>query len=128
MYNEEKDVWEVVPPWDRKVSLNTKRDTKGPNKRYIVFMFFIPYTPHNTLKKWLQEVEDEFSQNRYGRVKMVETIGPKLNQELSSNKPRTKDHCGRPEYPPCKTRPGSCLKRNITYKVSCSLCDSIYSG
>ena len=91
-------------------------------------VLFIPFTSKSGLKRSLQEVEARFNKLGFGKVGIVETIGNKLNQQLSNTAPWTQDPCGRQDCQPCKHKPGSCLKRNCTYKVSCNLCPYVYWG
>ena len=59
---------------------------------------------------------------------MVETLSPKLNHKLSNTVPWKKEHCGRENCAPCKTKTGNCLKRNVTYKVKSSLRPFLFIG
>ena len=91
-------------------------------------VLFVPYTPNSGLKKELQMTEKQFNKNGFGKVKVVETLGPKLNNQLSNTAPWSKEHCGRTNCTPCKTKTGNCLKRNVTYKIKCGLCPFLYIG
>ena len=59
---------------------------------------------------------------------MVETVGAKLNDLLSNKIMWRKEHCGRMECIPCRTKPGSCRARNVTYSIECPKCDHVYFG
>ena len=50
-------------------------------------VLFVPFTPNSGLKKSLQEVENQFNRLGFGKVRVVETQGPKLNQSLSNTAP-----------------------------------------
>ena len=46
--------------------------------------------------------------------------------DLIGNKsPWTREHCGRPLCPPCKTTPGSCRATNLVYQISCLECSKV---
>lgn len=50
-------------------------------------VLFIRYTPNGVLKKLIQQVDTSVSEKKpFGRVKMVETLGNKLNESLSNKK------------------------------------------
>ena len=83
------------------------------------------------LKKLIQQIDTTVSgKNPFGRVKVIETLGQKLNETLSNKAPWKTEHCGRPQCPPCETKSGSCKQRNITYSVECLQegCKHIYWG
>ena len=92
-------------------------------------VMFIPHTPDSGLKKALQGIDDLVNNgSKFGHVKMVETQGVKLNQGLSNTAPWSSKHCGRQDCEPCKEKEGSCMQRNITYKVICQECGMLYWG
>ena len=39
---------------------------------------FVPFTPESGLKREIQAAEQEFNKNGHAKVKIVETLGPKL--------------------------------------------------
>ena len=92
-------------------------------------VLFVPHTPNGELKKLIQQADTQVSgRNPFGRVKVVETLGPKLNNQLSNTAPWRKDHCGRDKCLPCETKEGSCKVRNLTYSIECLECNHIYWG
>ena len=77
----------------------------------------------------MQKVDSEVGgDTTFGRVRVVEQLGPKLNNSLSNTAPWRKTPCGRQECLPCKSLPGSCKARNITYSVTCNRCRAVYWG
>ena len=91
-------------------------------------VLFIPFTLNCDLRKILQKTEDDLCKNSFRRVKFVETLGQKLNQQLANTAPWKNQPCGRSECPPCKTKPGSCRRRNCTHTVKCEDCNFLYRG
>ena len=59
-----------------------------------------------------------------GRVKVVERLGSSLLDSLENQVPWMEDPCDRPGCKPCQSKPGSCLKANITYQIICRHCKS----
>ena len=58
-------------------------------------VLFVSFSPNSGLKRSLQEVEARFNKLGFGKVRIVETIGNKLNKQLSNTAPWTQDPCGR---------------------------------
>ena len=102
-----------------------KRKRMSPPK-HNESVLFIPHTEDSVLKKKLQSLEDSLQGRRiYGRIKMVERVGPQIGSMLRNNTPWVKDSCGRQNCAPCKNQPGTCRANNCTYRISCTLCLSL---
>ena len=101
-------------------SRSGKKD-KIPNK--IESVLFIPFTPNSELKKQLTDVEKTINGHRKtGMVRMIERSGPTMAQILYNKQPWSKELCGRPNCLPCLTKPGSCRRSGVTYRVTCLTC------
>ena len=70
-------------------------------------LLFIPFTPMGEQKKSLQAAEKLTGTSPFGRVRIVETLGPKLNHQLANTAQWKTDHCGRENSHPCRTKEGS---------------------
>ena len=104
-----------------------KNQVKSPAAPESVL--FVPFTPGGELKKILQKVDSEVTGSRkFGKVKVVETLGQKVIESLGNKVPWRGTHCKRPGCTPCQVKPGSCKARNITYQVTCDLCGMVYWG
>ena len=57
-----------------------------------------------------------------GRVKVVEKLGNTLINTIGNQAPWRSEPCSRPGCKPCKSKPGSCLKHNVTYSITCNTC------
>ena len=103
---------------------------KGPPRQQeaLETVLFIPHTPHSELKNLLQEAEDSHNKYAFGWVKFIETVGPKLTEQLSNTAPWRTEKCERHSCPPCKTNPGDCRKRNLTYTIECNIFHFLYRG
>ena len=71
--------------------------------------------------------------SKVGKVRVVERLGSKLNDQLSNKAPWNDSECGNKDCEPCSTQPGHCRKSNITYTVvcvNCALADNkvVYAG
>ena len=51
-------------------------DPKNVSRKPPQTVLFIPYTPESLLTKSIQKGEDNMAKSAYGRVKVVETLGP----------------------------------------------------
>ena len=92
-------------------------------------ILFVPHTPNGELKRALQKIDSKVNGNcKYSTVKMVETLGPKLNNSLSNTAPWRNTHCGRQGCGPCQAKEGSCKVRNCTYSITCLTCSMTYWG
>ena len=114
--SKEDQIQVKMPPqktFKRKPPNEPTNNTEVPPETVL----FVPYTPRSELKKDIMKAEQNMARSSYGRVKIVETIRPKLNQMLSNTAPWRNKHCGREECVTCPTKPGQCLARNVTYKV-----------
>ena len=86
-------------------------------------VMFIPYTPYSALKKELTKVEDMVNGNRLtGKIRFVERAGPRIRDIICSKTPWKQEWCQREGCAPCKHKPGSCRKLNITYQITCTEC------
>ena len=69
-------------------------------------ILFVPYTPNSELKRAIQKSENEMAKSAFGRVKVVETLGPELNISLSNTALWRNENCGRGVFTMChKARP-----------------------
>ena len=71
--------------------------------------------------------------SKYGRLRIQERVGTSLINSLGNKSPWKSDHCGREGCQPCKSKEGSCGKRNVTYRLTCDICQeqgkrSVYIG
>ena len=80
---------------------------------------FVPHTPNSELKKNLTEMENGLG--FVGKVRYCETMGPTVEDILVKKDPWSL-HCKRDKCFPCRTKPGKCFKKNITYNVICLNC------
>ena len=80
------------------------RPTRGPKPVKAgapESVLFIPHTLDSLLKKEMMEVDSFVMRfQRTGSVKVVETLGQKLNEGLVNPAPWGKQHCGRKDCPP----------------------------
>ena len=82
-----------------------KKRRKPRSTGAIESILFIPHTPNSILKRRMQDVEDKMTgKEKFGRVRMIETLGQKLNQTLSNNTPWKTQPCGREECGPATTK------------------------
>ena len=70
---------------------------------------------------------------RFGRVRVVERGGEKLEAALTNRKPWKNHVCSNEDCKACLHQPGACRKINATYEISCNLCTemgrrSLYIG
>ena len=111
---------------------NKKKSTNIPPK--IESVMFCAFTPFSELRSRLQIEEDRINGQRATcRVKVIERSGPKIGDLLNNKTPWMKNHCGRAECAPCKTKPGYCKIPSITYRIECQKCEedgvrSVYIG
>ena len=100
-----------------------KRSTSPQIPQKVESVMFCPYTPFSELRKNPQKEEDRINgQRAVCRVLIVERAGPKMSDILNNKTPWNKEHCGRPDCEPCKTKTGKCKVPNITYKIQCETC------
>ena len=110
----------------REQTTNGKREPQNMSDVPPETVLFIPFTPNSELKRSVQQAENEMARSAYGRVKVVETLGPKMNNSLSNTAPWRKLLCSREECTLCQYKPGQCRARNATYKVECRKCQIVY--
>ena len=98
-------------------------------------MVFVPHTPGGELRRIIQEEDNKImGESKFGKVKVVERMGNSLIKSLGNKAPWRGEPCGRDACGPCKTTPGSCRKRNVTYMILCNICSkeegrhSVYWG
>ena len=95
--------------------------SKIPSKTESIM--FIPFTPNSDLKRKLQEAESFVNgKKKTCRVRMIERSGPTIASLLYNKQPWKQEPCGRVSCMPCETKPGSCRKSNVTYRVKCNDC------
>ena len=132
-----KPMKEKEDPFNNKKGKKRKTTTQEgpePKRAHLESVFFLPYTPESNLKKQLQRVEDNLMAGRkYGRVRMVERGGDSIENLLCNRKPWNSSPCSRENCPACLEKPGSCRKKNLTYKITCKTCEeagqvAIYIG
>ena len=82
---------------------------------------FVLHTRGGALRARLTQMEENLGLRQ--RIKYVETVGPTLGETLVRQDP-WQMHCGRKECMPCATKPGKCMKQNITYSIECTTCKS----
>ena len=71
----------------------------------------------------IQEVEDKFTQySTVGRIKVVERAGETLSHKICNKTPWKSLECECPGYVACRSKPGSCKNRNLTYVIQCTEC------
>ena len=86
-------------------------------------VLYVPFTPQSSLKKTVQQGEEEWRGHPLaGRIRVEERLGPSISQLLCNPTPWRKEHCGRAGCPPCETTTGKCKARNVIYKVECTQC------
>ena len=108
----------------------TTKGSKKPNvkkhnqpEKIPESVLFVPHTPGGALKKRLQAIEDAGLVSKVsGVVRVVERGGDTLYSQLGNPAPWTKEHCGREICPPCDSKPGSCKRLNVTYRITCTDC------
>ena len=112
-------------------NINNKKQRIQPSPESILFL---PFTPNSCLKKEVQHVEDLINGgSRVTKVRVIERNGLSLSHQLCNKTPWRKDKCQEPTCVPCGTQPGSCRKKNITYRLVCVSCavsgvSSVYIG
>ena len=108
---------------------SNRKETARSNRSKPETVIFVPHTPYGELKKKLMEVDDLVTGScKFSKVKVVETLGQKLNQSISNTAPWKSSHCQREGCGPCQAKEGSCRVKNCTYSVKCLHCGSIYWG
>ena len=96
---EERDAWVVVPPWEGRSHITSKRTKTEPANRYIESLYFIPYNSHSALNQWPTKLEIDLGYN--SRTKFLEEMGMSLREELCRAEPDPQ-HCGRTDCFPAK--------------------------
>ena len=86
-------------------------------------VIFVPHTPNGELRKSIQKIDEKVMRGfKSGRVKVVEKLGNTLINTIGNQAPWRNEVCSRPGCKPCKSKPGSCLKHNVTYSITCNTC------
>ena len=71
-------------------------------------ILFVPHTPNSELRKAPQKSDSKVNgRNKFTTVKMVETLGTKLNNSISNTAPWRSSHCGRAECGQCSAKEGT---------------------
>ena len=99
-------------------------------------VLFVPATANSSLAKMIRQCEENNSQGRKVRIKVVERSGRSVKNTLAPNYPWTPGACNYPDCFPCSTGTEhrvSCRKPGVAYKISCKLCSqagksAIYEG
>ena len=67
---------------------NSRKKSRKVMRGVPETVMFVPHTPNGDLKKALQKIDAKVNgQCKFSAVKMVETLGPNLNNSLSNNSP-----------------------------------------
>ena len=112
----------------RKSNLLPNPPAKKQDIRKIETVVFIPHTTNSTLRKQLQEADNEMTGVlRMGRTKFSEEAGVKLSSQLVVKKIwyRLNGGCGRRACYPCIRNKGkgiSCRAEGVCYEIVCNLC------
>ena len=99
-------------------------------------VLFVPATANSSLAKMIRQCEENNSQGRKVRIKVVERSGRSVKNTLEPNYPWTPGACNDPDCFLCSTGTEhrvSCRKPGVAYKISCKLCSqagksAIYEG
>ena len=95
----------------KKKKMNPKPGTK------VEGVYYVPDTKGSKLKKTLQSIEDNAVRNqRTGRLRILERLGPSIKEDLSNPTPWKNSHCGRSRCLPCKSKEGACKARGWSTK------------
>ena len=101
---------------------------KKQDNRRVESVIFIPHTANSSLRKKLQESDDEMTRVLgMGRAKFIEEAGMKLSSMLVVKDPwfQLNGGCGRRTCYPCISSKGkglSCRSESICYQIVCKLC------
>ena len=108
----------------RKKKENWYKKGKGKENEYESIIF-VPATPKAELrKKYEREVE-----NSKLKIKIIETSGKTLKQQLQRSDPFKKERCGDERCLVCTTEgKGPCRSRGATYEIICPECQATYIG
>ena len=108
--------WSKGPPLPHR---KKEREKEQP----VEGVLYVPFTPHSSLKKRMQEEVDKWRGNpNSGMLRVVERQGPTIRDLLANPTPWTKEACSKEFCAPCRTKPGSCRPKNVTYRIDCSTC------
>ena len=110
----------------KRSQMSNKEREKEISEKEIEATLFVPYTPGSELCKIIQETDDEFVLGtRYKRIKVVERVGPTLEQILCKPSPWKFQGCTRNECFPCQHGGGAggdCQREGVTYTIHCLEC------
>ena len=84
-------------------------------------VLFVPATPNGELAKIMRSKEQQNSQGRTWKVKVVENAGRMIKSALQKADPTPKTPCGNPECMGCPNGClGQCSKEGAVYRVHCT--------
>ena len=91
-------------------------------------VMFVPATPQSALAKLLQHHEQQNTQGRSSRIKIIEKAGISVKNLLAPNDPWGITKCQDPDCFPCKTNiePSkvNCRTPGIVYNIFCNICQN----
>ena len=117
--------WFKQKPKTGKNKPATTQNKRNPQKviQPIESVLFIAYTPNSKLKKILTSIETQINGNRRTtKIRIVERAGPTVQDIIGNRSPWKSEKCTRQNCTPCSTKPGSCRKQNLVYKITCLKC------
>ena len=82
---------------------------------------FIPHTLEGTLRSRLNRMEESLNFNT--RFKYIEELG-RSARELVIKKDPDPEACGRRDCFPCESKPGTCQRGGVVYRVTCGTCET----
>ena len=99
-------------------------------------VLFIPATTNSSLARMIRRCEENNSQERNVRIKVVESSGRSVKNTMAYNYPWAPEVCRDPNCFPCSTgsvQRVSCRKPGMAYRIFCILCSgvgisSVYEG
>ena len=101
------------------------RQSELRNKE-VEAVLFVPFTPGSEMCKAVQEVDDEFViGTKLRRIKVVERVGPTLENILCRADPWKFKGCSWNECFPCQHGGGTggdCQREGVTYTIHCLEC------
>ena len=114
--------------WKRKERQQKKREKRENwyKKGGYDSIVFVPPTPKSKLRK---RFEKEIKNTEF-KIKVVETAGRSVKNILQKSDPFDNQKCSNKEKcMVCRNNnKGKCRDENVTYKITCNKCSSIYIG
>ena len=109
-----------------------KHGSESSTRPQVKSVIFVPFTRNSDLAKNLRTKENEIYNITGDKVKIVERVGRKLENILSSRDPWKGLDCGRQNCFLCNTKTltgkdinKDCKKRNILYEIRCLTCENM---